>query len=325
MSTGTERQRIQESLLQNDEFTNMPDGLREVILNSPTASRQFEAFFSKGSIIRPDLGEELAHYRGMEPPQIVVNDFSYREARLPHRDDMRSRLFSIMVHEIGHDAIDHEAHPFRGSTEEEYVAYRAEHEAMAIQNTFAGYRVYSRFSDKGNSMVAVTDKSLPVAAGAGATASAGNGLLLGSSSAPRWSNTIEYITDHSPRIPAMPWSAPVYDGRATTVDPAVYCMSAGEGVDALGTYQSASCRCVTEQGTPYRIDDTMCFYLARHGAPYNPYKQMLQDGGAFGVWSCYCRKFGGDGEQWVGGKFPRWKGGRCFIFILQLMTLRLMK
>ncbi|MDR1074799.1 MAG: hypothetical protein LBL59_00370, partial [Xanthomonadaceae bacterium] len=143
MSTDTERQKVREALLQSEQFAKMPDGLKEVILHSPTASQQFEAFFSKGSIIRPDDREDLAHYRGTEPPQIVVSQFKYLEARLPHRDDMRRSLFSIMAHEIGHDAIDHEAHPFRGSTEEEYVAYRAEHEAMAIQNTFPIFKELS--------------------------------------------------------------------------------------------------------------------------------------------------------------------------------------
>ncbi|MDR1076536.1 MAG: hypothetical protein LBL59_09650, partial [Xanthomonadaceae bacterium] len=143
MSSEVERQRIRESLLQNKRFTDMPLGLQEVILNSPTASRQFETFLSKGGIIEPDSVEELAYYRGLEPPRIVVNRFKYEQAILPHRDDMRRSLFSIMAHEIGHDAIDYEAHPFRGSTEEEYVAYRAEHEAMAIQNTFPIFKELS--------------------------------------------------------------------------------------------------------------------------------------------------------------------------------------
>ncbi|MDR1077000.1 MAG: hypothetical protein LBL59_12195, partial [Xanthomonadaceae bacterium] len=98
------QQRIRESLLQNKQFTNMPSGLWEVILHSPTASRQFETFFSKGGIIDPDPDEGLAHYAGTEPPEIVVSQFKYQEARLPHRDDMRRSLFSIMAHEIGHDA-----------------------------------------------------------------------------------------------------------------------------------------------------------------------------------------------------------------------------
>ncbi|MDR1075516.1 MAG: hypothetical protein LBL59_04215, partial [Xanthomonadaceae bacterium] len=143
MSSEAERQRIRESLLQNEQFIDMPSGLREVILHSPTASRQFETFFSKGGIIRDDESEELAYYSGTESPEIVVSQFKYQEARLPHRDDMRRSLFSIMAHEIGHDAINYEAHPFRGSTEEEYVAYRAEHEAMAIQNVFPIFKELS--------------------------------------------------------------------------------------------------------------------------------------------------------------------------------------
>ncbi|MDR1076685.1 MAG: hypothetical protein LBL59_10500, partial [Xanthomonadaceae bacterium] len=36
--------------------------------------------------------------------------------------------------------INYEAHPFRGSTEEEYVSYRAEHEALAIHNAFVIFK-----------------------------------------------------------------------------------------------------------------------------------------------------------------------------------------
>jgi hypothetical protein len=136
MSNEAGQQRIREPLLQNKQFTDMPSGLQEVILHSSTTSRQFETFFSKGGIIRDDESEELAYYSGAELPEIVVSQFKYQEARLPHRDDMCRSLFSIMAHEIGHDAINYEAHPFRGSTEEEYVSYRAEHEALAIHNTF---------------------------------------------------------------------------------------------------------------------------------------------------------------------------------------------
>ncbi|MDR1075687.1 MAG: hypothetical protein LBL59_05140, partial [Xanthomonadaceae bacterium] len=140
MSSEAEWQRIRESLLRNEQFIDMPLGLREVILHSPTASRQFETFFANSGVIEHRLDEELAHYRGTEPPRIVVNRFKYEQAILPHRDDMRRSLFSIMAHEIGHDAINYEAHPFRGSTEEEYVSYRAEHEALAIHNAFVIFK-----------------------------------------------------------------------------------------------------------------------------------------------------------------------------------------
>lgn len=85
--------------------------------------------------------------------------------------------------------------------------------------------------------------------------------------------TVEsYAAAHTPRISTLPWSAPIFDGRAVTADPALYCVASGAGLDAQGEEQAASCSCFTEQATPYAIEDAACRMVARRGQPYNPYR-----------------------------------------------------
>lgn len=74
--------------------------------------------------------------------------------------------------------------------------------------------------------------------------------------------TAEYAAQLIPRLPAMPGSARIFDGRQVVSKPAVYCMSTPD-----------SCTCLTEQGTRYEMQAGICRHLARHGAPYNPFKQ----------------------------------------------------
>lgn len=87
----------------------------------------------------------------------------------------------------------------------------------------------------------------------------------------------EYVAAHMPRLPTHPWSAPIFDHRDVTADPMVFCMSSGTGRDAHGHEYGASCRCVTEQGTRYVMADADCRATARHGAPYNPYRERRED------------------------------------------------
>lgn len=89
----------------------------------------------------------------------------------------------------------------------------------------------------------------------------------------KWGSTEEYIAAHIPRVAAMPWSAPAYDDASVTAQPALYCMSSGEGRDGQGEAKGSSCACITEQGTPYRILLEQCLLIARHGPPYNPYRR----------------------------------------------------
>jgi zona occludens toxin len=87
----------------------------------------------------------------------------------------------------------------------------------------------------------------------------------------------EYATAHLPRFATMPWTAPVYDQRAITTDPQLYCMSTSGGLDALGDYKEPSCSCITEQGTSYDLGPAECRTVARTGMPYNPYRQTAQN------------------------------------------------
>jgi hypothetical protein len=47
------------------------------------------------------------------------------------------------------------------------------------------------------------------------------------------------------------------------------CMSSGKT-------HSKSCTCMTEQGTIYKMPIDRCILVARHGMPYNPFKNASQ-------------------------------------------------
>lgn len=74
-----------------------------------------------------------------------------------------------------------------------------------------------------------------------------------------------YLVAHQAMVPAFPGSAPVFHDRKVKSEPELFCMSSG-------TDGNSSCGCMTEQGTRYHLDKAECQYMARHGAPYNPYK-----------------------------------------------------
>lgn len=120
------------------------------------------------------------------------------------------------------------------------------------------------------------DEFSPAATGtaqnAGSPAALGGTPGGGGDSALKWASPYEYAQAHLPRIGAMPWTAPVYDQRAVTVDPQLICMSSPGGLDAQGEYQGPSCTCMTEQGTAYDLSQPECRTIARRGPAYNPYK-----------------------------------------------------
>lgn len=95
----------------------------------------------------------------------------------------------------------------------------------------------------------------------------------GDTSKPKWENRTDYARAHLPRFGTLPWTAPVYDQRPITADPQLFCMSSLEGRAADGSRLDASCTCLTEQGTRYELSQPECRTVARHGQPYNPYKQ----------------------------------------------------
>lgn len=76
----------------------------------------------------------------------------------------------------------------------------------------------------------------------------------------------EYAAELAPRIPEMPYSAPIFDDRKAKADPRLFCMSTRD-----------TCTCMTEQGTRYQLENQRCRYLARWGAPYNPFLDPRKD------------------------------------------------
>lgn len=90
----------------------------------------------------------------------------------------------------------------------------------------------------------------------------------------------EYVVAATERVPGLPWTAPLFDGRAAVSQPVAYCIESGAGLDALGEWREASCSCKTEQGTTYATDPKQCRIIARNGGPYNPFKQPVAAVGA---------------------------------------------
>lgn len=104
----------------------------------------------------------------------------------------------------------------------------------------------------------------------GAAASATS--VAGAGAAVTYETPTDYAKAHLPRFATMPWAAPVFDQRATTADPQLYCMSSQAGRDGEGRHTDGSCTCMTEQGTAYDISQPECRTIARYGGVYNPYK-----------------------------------------------------
>lgn len=82
----------------------------------------------------------------------------------------------------------------------------------------------------------------------------------------------DYIKRQQPRIALAPWSAPLYDDRAATVDPQLFCMSGGPGEG-----RARDCMCMTEQGTRYQVRQEICEDQARHGPVYNPFRERREE------------------------------------------------
>lgn len=69
----------------------------------------------------------------------------------------------------------------------------------------------------------------------------------------------------APRLPSLPGSAPIFDGREPVAEPRVFCaISHHPGGDR--------CMCHTEQGTRYAVDRLTCETLALYGR-YDPFLQ----------------------------------------------------
>lgn len=84
---------------------------------------------------------------------------------------------------------------------------------------------------------------------------------------PRTATPEEWIAKHVPRVPGMPWSAPIYDNRPPVAEPRLLCYISFKDTSA------GRCRCVTERGSRYEVDDATCRHVAEFGEPYNPYRR----------------------------------------------------
>ena len=86
----------------------------------------------------------------------------------------------------------------------------------------------------------------------------------------------EFIANLQPRVPSLPWSAPIYDGRNAVAEPRVFCITSAAGIDANGQHRAGGYTCMTEQGTRVVMDERQAAAIARWGEPYNPFKQPPQ-------------------------------------------------
>lgn len=135
-------------LKQERKFLEMPEATQAWILASPNATRDFEAFFTKGGIIDPQPNVELALYSPQEPPVIAVNKKGWDTFTKKGADEYgQFKMFGTLAHEIGHDRYNTGTVPFTGKTADEYVQYRAELEAQAIFNAFPIFKDLEQHPD----------------------------------------------------------------------------------------------------------------------------------------------------------------------------------
>lgn len=127
-----------EFLNKTPQFNQLPDRVRTWVSDSPTASSQFAQFFRDGGIIKPEAAEPLASYRERIPPEVAINPSYYPLINISGKSTeyQEARLFAMMAHEIGHHSINSRSHSFTGTTREQNVQYRAEHEARTMLNAF---------------------------------------------------------------------------------------------------------------------------------------------------------------------------------------------
>lgn len=86
-------------------------------------------------------------------------------------------------------------------------------------------------------------------------------------SAPARMTAEEWLQRFQPRVPQMPMSAPAFDDRPVLSEPRVFC--------AIG--ERLGCRCLTEQGTRYEMDQQQCVALVNSGGVYDPFRAPRQE------------------------------------------------
>lgn len=126
-----------EFLKSNAQFQNMPESIRQWILQSPHATQDFADFFAKDGQIESSANISKPFYRPSNPPAIVVDEDNWAGLKTYGAQPWPQRhMFAMLAHEIGHDK-DSTTRPFKaGGTREEYVQYRSEIEATAVFNAF---------------------------------------------------------------------------------------------------------------------------------------------------------------------------------------------
>ncbi len=76
-----------------------------------------------------------------------------------------------------------------------------------------------------------------------------------------WTNADTFAHAHTPLIPGVPWSAPVFQNLPLTTVPDMLCIRIGE----------VRCRCFTEQMTRLDVERSTCYAAVDRGV-YNPYR-----------------------------------------------------
>lgn len=137
------------ALLENEQFQEFPQAMREWILASPNATQDFTAFFvDKGGVIDPRANTKLPSYQASDPPAIIVGKETWAGLRERGASEWGQRaLFAQLAHEVGHDRFNPGTVPFTGRSADEYVQYRAGLEANAIFNAFPIFKDLEKHPD----------------------------------------------------------------------------------------------------------------------------------------------------------------------------------
>lgn len=76
----------------------------------------------------------------------------------------------------------------------------------------------------------------------------------------------QWVSQRVPRVPGIPWSAPMWDALPVTTTPDLYCI-------IMRRPDGSDCGCITEQGTRAVVPPALCKQYATDGV-YNPYRAV---------------------------------------------------
>ena len=90
----------------------------------------------------------------------------------------------------------------------------------------------------------------------------------------KWLTVDDYVKDHKPLLPAIPWTAPVFQDLPLTTVPDMFCSIWDENGP------EERCTCYNEQVIKdSSVPSHVCFIIAREGL-YNPYRNNVGPAGA---------------------------------------------